>query len=195
MIRAITFDVGGTLIEKQKSVFEKLPKEVSVHKAEIKNILYTVKEYTDCEEKLLLRFLKPEQISLLKFYYTEQKEIKLKPFVADLFARLSKNYTLAIASNRHCLSRNYVNFDSVSKYISRFFYSNEIGIAKPSELFFKKCSEILDIPCSQILHVGDSLNSDFNCAEKAGCRSLLWNTELSDTDNLKNLFEKLKSLA
>jgi HAD superfamily hydrolase (TIGR01549 family) len=63
-------------------------------------------------------------------------------------------------------------------YLSRVFYSHEIGRAKPDPDAFRFVEDALGVPGSQILMVGDSLKYDYRAACAAG-----WQALLLDRDN------------
>jgi len=50
------------------------------------------------------------------------------------------------------------------------------GISKPNPEIFKQAAELSslsDLSSSEILHIGDSVKKDYQCALKAGCRAML----------------------
>jgi putative hydrolase of the HAD superfamily len=51
--------------------------------------------------------------------------------------------------------------------------SGDIGYEKPNPEIFRKASKILNIPASQILHVGDKYEEDYIGAYNAGLKALL----------------------
>jgi putative hydrolase of the HAD superfamily len=59
------------------------------------------------------------------------------------------------------------------KYFRGVFISTELGAEKPSPAAFAKVQEILGLPPGAILHVGDSLEHDYNGARAAGWHSVL----------------------
>lgn len=192
MVKVISFDVGGTLIDTEKGLMQNLLKD-NPFKEEIKSIIYTTKDYSFKKEQLLLKYLTEYQIQNIKNFYAHKKITPLRPFVGSLFALLRNNrYQIIIASNRHCFSKNTVSFINVLSFISAFFYSNEIGVVKPNPLFFKYCAEKMSINCGDILHIGDSIKSDFFCASQAGCKSLLWDNDKGDIENIYNILNFIK---
>ncbi len=51
--------------------------------------------------------------------------------------------------------------------------SSEIGVRKPAARIFKEAAQRFDVNVSEILHVGDELESDFAGARAAGLDALL----------------------
>ncbi len=51
--------------------------------------------------------------------------------------------------------------------------SSEIGVRKPAARIFKEAAQRFDVDVSEILHVGDELESDFAGARAAGLDALL----------------------
>lgn len=61
----------------------------------------------------------------------------------------------------------------LSKYFSFFVFSDEIGVSKPSPLFFQEVYGKANVPKSQILHIGDNAKTDYQGAIDFGFQALL----------------------
>lgn len=59
------------------------------------------------------------------------------------------------------------------KYFETLVISCEVGFAKPSPVIFEHASRKLGVAPEFILHVGDSLREDLEGAKSAGCHGLL----------------------
>jgi putative hydrolase of the HAD superfamily len=59
------------------------------------------------------------------------------------------------------------------KYFRGVFISTELGAEKPSTVAFAKVQKILGLPPAAILHVGDSLEHDYEGARAAGWQAVL----------------------
>jgi putative hydrolase of the HAD superfamily len=193
-IKAVTFDVGGTLIEPWPSVGH---------------------VYAEVAARHGLKNLSPEQInSRFKaawknrehFDYTRQDWARLvdevfgEPiatapggtFFADLYERFanpdvwrifedveptlnalaSRGIRLAVISNWDERLRGLLRRLNLSRYFEAFAISCEVGFTKPSRFIFQQAAVDLDLRPSAILHVGDSFELDIEGAKAAGFQAL-----------------------
>jgi putative hydrolase of the HAD superfamily len=52
-------------------------------------------------------------------------------------------------------------------------FSNEVGYLKPHPKIFRYTARMLDVPVSEIVHVGDDVTADINGAQFAGMKTVL----------------------
>lgn len=193
-IKAVTFDVGGTLIEPWPSVGH---------------------VYAEVAARHGLKNLSPEQInSRFKaawrarehFDYTRQdwahlvdevfgEPIATAPggmFFADLYERFanpeawrifedveptlnalaSRGIRLAVISNWDERLRGLLRRLNLDRYFEAFAISCEVGFTKPSRFIFQQAAVDLDLRAGAILHVGDSFELDIEGAKAAGFHAL-----------------------
>lgn len=102
-----------------------------------------------------------------------EKEIVL-PEVEDLLKDLSQKYRLAIISNIPNPKYDLLEKHNLKKYFKKVVYSYEEGINKPDKSMFEMAMKGLEIEDpTQILMVGDSLNSDIIPAKEMRMKTLL----------------------
>ena len=65
----------------------------------------------------------------------------------------------------------------LSGYIQRIYISEEIGFAKPNREAFKVVLRDFDVPASNVLMVGDSIENGIEGAEQAGIQAVLIDRE------------------
>ncbi|HWY77427.1 MAG TPA: HAD-IA family hydrolase, partial [Verrucomicrobiae bacterium] len=61
----------------------------------------------------------------------------------------------------------------LSKFFEAIVISCDVGFPKPSPVIFEHTSKKLGVALEQILHVGDSLETDIAGAQSAGCSAVL----------------------
>ena len=67
----------------------------------------------------------------------------------------------------------------LSRYIQRIYIGEEIGFSKPNRKAFEYVLRYLGAPASDVLMVGDSIESDINGAEQLGIKAILIDREHS----------------
>ncbi|MBR5639596.1 MAG: HAD family hydrolase [Muribaculaceae bacterium] len=86
---------------------------------------------------------------------------------------LSQHYPMMLVSNF------YGNVDSVlrdfdlRRYFKGVIESAVVGVRKPNPVIFKLGVDVLELPASEVLVIGDSLKKDILPAESIGCQ-VLW---------------------
>ena len=86
---------------------------------------------------------------------------------------LSQHYPMMLVSNF------YGNVDSVlrdfdlRRYFRGVIESAVVGVRKPNPVIFKLGVDVLELPESEVLVIGDSLKKDIIPAESLGCQ-VLW---------------------
>lgn len=61
----------------------------------------------------------------------------------------------------------------LSRYIQRIYISEEIGFSKPYREAFEYVLRDFDVPASEVLMVGDSIENDIQGAEQVGVKAVL----------------------
>lgn len=72
------------------------------------------------------------------------------------------------------LLQNY----GVMKYFDALTFSNEVGCRKPDPRIFKQAVSELGLESTQVMHVGDNPDTDFQGARHAGMRAVLFEPKL-----------------
>ena len=182
MIKLITFDIGGTIINSDKSIsrFERLKKYIDISKDEYKKEYYLSKE--------------PLQNTILKYVekgdFDKYRQIcailepndnkKYNENIVKLIANLHKiGYKLATLSNVNYNLYYSLSNTPVGKYIDKEFYSFEIGDYKPHLNAFLYVQNYYGLKPEEILHIGDSKSSDYNGAINAGWNAFLYTKDFN----------------
>lgn len=124
---------------------------------------------------------------------TDEIVDKIKSTVYDLFMKLRplflngsimpmlhslkyQGYSLNLSSNTGFIEgltvMEALKDLNISEYFNFFVFSDQIGISKPSPLFFEKVHSQTKLEKTEILHVGDNYNADYLGATHYGFRAL-----------------------
>jgi putative hydrolase of the HAD superfamily len=193
-IKAVTFDVGGTLIEPWPSVGDVYAGVAARHGLK-----------TFSPEQLNARF-KAAWKARQSFEYSRQDWAALVDEVFDIprssppsvnfFPELYEQFAepgawrifddvrpaldglraqgvrLAMISNWDERLRGLLHKLELDSYFETFAISCEIGFAKPSPVIFRRAAAEMDLWPSAILHVGDNFEMDVEGAKAAGFHAL-----------------------
>lgn len=181
-IKAICFDVGGTLVEFSASV--NLVGQLSqITRQDVDTVRRAMNQHflTGCRDMqcTIQNFAReigcsPDCIShLINAYfvsatlYPESKEV--------LMLLKSWGYKLGIISNTY--PWNNVDISTLGLdgmfYEGAILYSHEVGHAKPAAEIFRLAQEALGHSANELAMVGDSIVSDVEGASNAGWKSIL----------------------
>jgi putative hydrolase of the HAD superfamily len=102
-------------------------------------------------------------------FYRARNQVELYPDVKPALAELATRFPLAGLSNGNAdLGR--IGLD---KYLKVSIHACEVGHLKPHPKMFQAAASQLELPISQILHVGDHLEHDVAGARAAGMQ-VVW---------------------
>ena len=91
----------------------------------------------------------------------------------ELLSYLYKKYPLFVASNGPTFQqKNRMELAGLSKYISGYFISEEVGYSKPSTKFFEKALSVSGADKNEAIMIGDSLSADIAGANAVGIKSI-----------------------
>jgi HAD superfamily hydrolase (TIGR01549 family) len=124
-------------------------------------------------EKEKIVFLVPEALNI--FWNTAIRDLEIFPEVAEVLGKLAGKYDLVVTSEEFrdnlILKLDHV-FGGWKKYFKILITPEETGIMKPSEKYYLKAMEKLDLRASEIFAVGDSEERDIEPAKKLGIKAL-----------------------
>ena len=192
-IKAITFDVGGTLIEPWPSVGHIYAEVAALHglktfspeqlNARFKQAWRARNNFgysrTDWEE-LVNEVFGPDSQPPSKTFFAELYERFAEPGAWHLFEDVapalndlaSREIKLAVISNWDERLRGLLHALKLDRYFEAFAISCEVGFPKPSPVIFEHAAEKLGLPAASILHIGDSVEMDIVGATAAGFQAL-----------------------
>jgi putative hydrolase of the HAD superfamily len=192
-IKAVTFDVGGTLIDPWPSVGHVYAEVAARHGA--KNISADVLStrfkaaWRATRDFNYTRAGWQELVELTFEGLLERSPAAFFPELYDRFARrdawrlfddvlptldalATRGLYLGIISNWDDRLHGLLPQLQLAKYFSKIVVSCDAGFTKPSPVIFELAATRLGLPPDAILHVGDSLELDVLGARSAGMQAL-----------------------
>lgn len=211
-IHAVTFDVGGTLIQPWPSVGhvyaavaerhgltgippEVLNRQFATAWKNASAFNYTWADWFNVVNQTFLGLIRaPLTEDFFAELYREFQHAKAWRIFDDVLPALdwlrSIGLKLGVISNWDERLRPLLGELKLDRYFQTIVVSCEAGERKPSPVIFQKAAIALELPPGCILHVGDSLALDVSGATAAGFHSLLLaRGEISKTGVLKSLLE------
>jgi len=187
MIKAIIFDLQGTLVE--NGVYPSPLRQV-------KNILRIDAPFSDFVmrfEKILMigsfDSLKDafsnvcEEFHLQSRDYLIEKMVglwnknklltQLYPDTVPVLTELKKEYKLILVANMDCLSKDMIDRFKLKDFFDMIVLSCDTGILKNEKGFFDDILSEFHLDAEEVLMVGDSLESDIDSAKIVGIRGVL----------------------
>jgi putative hydrolase of the HAD superfamily len=198
-IRAVTFDVGGTLIRPWPSVGHIYSQVAARHGGPAAN-----------PEELSRRFMEVWR-GQKRFDYSREAwfEVvrrtfgvgwtvsRLRPVFEEIYERFEQasawqiyddveptldrlgaaGFKLGIISNWDERLRPLLKRLKLDRYFATIVASHELGLVKPVAAMFLRTAERLGEKPAALLHVGDGWREDHEGAKAAGCRSFYLNRE------------------
>jgi REG-2-like HAD superfamily hydrolase len=193
-IRAVTFDVGGTLIEPWPSVgsvyakvaaqlgvmvaAEALDRQFAQAWAAKQDFGYSVSDWSKLVEQTFAGLVpKPAEARLFAALYAHFASTApwrifddVTPCLRELKRRGLK---LGIISNWDDRLRPLLHELQLDSYFDSIIISGEAGPQKPDPVIFRAAAAQLNTPAGAILHIGDSSSEDVAGARAAGLQALL----------------------
>ncbi len=192
MIKLITFDIGGTIIKSQRSIskYEKLKTYINIPSEKYKKYYYLSREPLDKLFSEYTRNLDEDKKKQVHKLLSCQKNKVFNENIVKIIEALHKmGYNIATISNVNYNLYYSLSNTPVGKYIDKEFYSFEIGDYKPHLNAFLYVQNYYNLKPKEILHIGDSKESDYDGALNAGWNSYLFNKDL-DIDELMGIITK-----
>jgi dihydrofolate synthase/folylpolyglutamate synthase len=193
-IRAVTFDVGGTLIEPWPSVgrvyaevaarhgvkvaAEALDRQFALAWAARKDFRYSVSDWSKLVQQTFAGLVaRPPDANLFGALYRHFASAApwrifddVTPCLRELKRRGLK---LGIISNWDNRLRPLLRELQLDSYFDSIIISGEAGSQKPDPRIFQAAAAQLNAPPEAILHIGDSSSEDVAGARAAGLQALL----------------------
>jgi putative hydrolase of the HAD superfamily len=195
-IQAVSFDVGGTLIDPWPSVghvYAAVAREAGLYPADPETLGAQFRaawhrrgafEYTrESWAELVVRTFggSNEDFGVDSPFFDKLYQRFVKPDVwriqDDVIPTLEQlkasGFKLAVVSNWDDRLRPLLRNLGLDTYFDAIEVSGEIGVHKPAPEIFLRAARDLDVPVRALLHVGDSLVEDVEGAQAAGAAGIL----------------------
>lgn len=186
MLKLITFDIGKTIFNTTgQSKLELLEEAINIPKEKFKNdykrIFCTSKKPLDDmlnEFCTLYGVVKKEKVkNILK----SKSDAVVNPEIENLIKYFyNTGYKIATISNACIWTYNSINGTSVAQFIDKEFYSFDVGYVKPNPNIFNAVERYYGVLPNEILHIGDSKNSDYIAARKCNWNAFWFNNNILD---------------
>lgn len=198
-IKAVTFDVGGTLIKPQPSVGhvyaevaakngcknvspDELNRQFKAAWRGMKTFNHRREEWAELVDKTFAGLVKtrPSTTFFPELYdrFSEPEAWRIFEDVAPTLDYLaSQGIGLGIISNWDERLRPLLERLGLARYFEAIIVSCEVGFPKPSPVIFQHAAKKLGLAPEFILHVGDCRRSDAEGAKSAGFAGLLLDRE------------------
>lgn len=218
-ISAISFDVDQTLIDTDRvimrsmeSVREELLKRVpgersgnltveqmwSIRDREEKGFTGSLRDFDEIRRRSFHRMLDqvgytgPDLSARLNEVYLEHRYNDIEPYddVVPMLDALEPRFKLGLLSN----GNNYPEYFGLAGRFVFSVYAQDIGIEKPDPRTFQITAERAGCSLGQLLHVGDSLETDVEGARAVGICAVWLNRDGLPYDSDIRPDHEIKSL-
>ena len=193
-IRAVTFDVGGTLIEPWPSVGHVYSAVAAQHGVSVapevlnrqfaaawrtkKDFSHRRSDWSELVDATFTGLVEtpPSRTFFSTLYdaFASPRAWRIYDDVLPILDHLrNRGVKLGIISNWDERLRPLLRELKLDGWFDAVGISAEIGQSKPSQLIFRSVAELLQVEAASILHIGDSLAEDFEGARAAGFQAML----------------------
>ena len=194
MIKLVTFDIGGTILKKDINLprYERLKEYIDASKDEYKKAYYISKEPFIHFIKRHLKTNSEEALNGALESMKKKKSLVFNEKVVKTIENLhNMGYKVATISNANYMTHKDLKNTEVGKYIDKEFYSFDMGDYKPHKEAFLFVQSYYGLKPEEILHVGDSVTSDYNGAKEAGWHAYLVNNNF-DINEFMGIIDHLQ---
>ena len=190
MIKLIVFDVGGTIIKKDKSEsrYERISKFVNIDKQAFKEIYYLSRGNLDELEQEFKHFKPQEGVDLKKFFKKSSNSQLDCDIIGAIEYAYSKGLKIATLSNTNVNLFSNLKETKIGHLIDKEFYSFDIGAYKPQIEAFRYVENYYNYSPDEICLIGNSYSSDYIGALNAGWHAILYD------NNINNIYTFINNL-
>lgn len=100
------------------------------------------------------------------------RDVHVRPEAAQVIPRLADRFLLALAANQPAGAVKLLRAEGLLRYFRWPYVSEEMGVAKPSPLFFRMILDGLGVAPQEATMVGDRLDHDVLPAKLLGMRTV-----------------------
>lgn len=197
MIKVISFDIGGTLLEgtennPKKYALRELTKIVNKPYENVRDVYKNVfQKSRGTLNELIEKFCKNLEIGktddltnffIGKFYSNSVNDV-ISSKKINLINDLKRNgYKIILFSNSCCLLNNDA-IKGIYDLVDGVFYSFDIGYTKDDKESYRYIENKMNINSSEILHIGDTLKSDYIKPIENGWNALFYGEPIDKSIN------------
>ncbi|HPE15060.1 MAG TPA: HAD family hydrolase [Bacilli bacterium] len=211
MIKVISFDIGGTLINNNKNSSEEkydigsladvVGQPYDLVRVAYKNVFQKTKGDFQFLVNLFCQKLNitltNEIVEFFQNKFTSNSDdnvIKNKD-IEIIKSLKSMGYKVILFSNSCCLIKNRIT-EQVASVVDGIFYSYDIGYTKNEKESYKYIEQQLNNNPSEFLHIGDTLSSDYLIPIENGWNAVYYGNaddkKIANINNLEEIFNLLE---
>ncbi len=215
-VRALTFDVGGTLITPQPSVGHlyaavaaeqgapnlsplELNRRFQRAWKQTPGPIHSLADWSVLVDQTFDGLVDPPPsrsfFPILYQRFTQPDAWRVYPDVVPTLSRLQESQVpCAVISNWDDRLRPLLTRLGLAQWFQTLLISAEVGFAKPQRQIFQNAATTLGLNPDQILHIGDERAADYLGARQAGFQSILLDRNATSTSRgrIASLWELLK---
>jgi putative hydrolase of the HAD superfamily len=216
MVRAVTFDAGGTLIEPWPSVGHVYAEVAGEFGFKCVPATLNARFAQTWRARASFNYSREEWFEVVRQSFEAECEVSPALFAA-IYERFAERGCWLIyddvipalerASNAGLKLAVISNWDErlvpllgklgLASYFSRIVVSSALGVHKPDRRIFEQAARLLEVAPSEVLHIGDSQREDVQGARGAGLQALRIRrggaTESSDIERLTDALDRLSA--
>jgi putative hydrolase of the HAD superfamily len=211
-IRAVTFDVGGTLVEPYPSVGHVYSEVAARHGVVVtpgilnqrfadawkakRNFGHSMNDWSELVDATFVGLVElPPSKTFFPELYTAFTKVGAWRVFDDVVPCLNglrqRDVRLAVISNWDERLKPLLSALNLAEYFEATIVSIEVGVPKPDRKNFEEAVQKLNLQPEHILHVGDSLREDVQGARAAGfsARRIARGERSIENEQLSSLLE------
>ena len=197
MIKVVSFDIGGTLLEDSHDNpnnynLKELAKIVNIPYENVRDVYKNVFQKSNGTlNELVGKFCNDLGISntenLINFFIGKFSDNNINNTISNDKITLirdlkEKGYKVILFSNSCCLLNNDA-IKEIYDLVDGVFYSYDIGYTKDDKESYQYVEKTLNVKPTEILHIGDTLKSDYLKPVENGWNALLYGVSDDESVN------------
>ena len=211
MIKVISFDIGGTLLKNEglgsnnQYGLKELTKILNLPYENVRDAYKDVFQKTKGNfNELISKFcnrlgIKSNQTIIdffhNKFFIESKEQVILSDDVSLIKSLKSNGYKVILFSNSCCLLNNDA-INEILDYVDNIFYSYDIGYTKDDLESYKYIEKVMKVKPNEILHIGDTLKSDYYMPKEHGWNVLYYgDCDKADVKSIEFLTDLINILS
>lgn len=195
MIKAILFDIDGTLIDsfhRNLDFYKHIFTQAGVGSDFLTEEVFRPNFHLPLQDCLLALSpvkTKSELSKLMNVYHNldwQPEDFLLFPNAMQTVAELSKNYKLGIVTGRQQLSTSeFLSETGLDKYFNAVVHHGIYEYSKPHPQPITICLAQLEVSPEEAVYIGDA-QVDIDAAHAAGCKAILYKYITTGELNIEN---------